>query len=69
MSKQSADWCRKTAEQGDVKSQYELAVLHEYGIDVPKDYKEAVKWYRKAAAQGHAEAKFELDLIKQREDA
>ena len=51
---------RPLAEKGDPQAQYRLAVMHEWGEGVPKDYQEAGKWMRKAASQGHAEAQSNL---------
>ncbi len=49
-------WCRKAAEQGYAKAQYNLGGMYDKGQGVPQDDAEAVKWYRKAAEQGDAEA-------------
>ena len=46
----------EAAEQGDARSQHNLADMYDTGKGVPTDYKEAAKWYRKAADQGHATA-------------
>lgn len=34
--------------------------MHEYGDEVPQDYKEAVRLYRLAAEQGFADARYNL---------
>ncbi len=46
----------EAAEQGDVKSQVELATAYLKGRGVPPDHLEAIKWYRKAAEQGLGKA-------------
>ena len=50
----------KSAEQGNVKAQYNLGYCYYYGQGVSQSYPEAVKWYRKAAQQGDADAQFWL---------
>lgn len=52
-----------SAENGDAKSQYHLAVLYHDGKGVPKDYVQAAYWYRKAAEQGHVKAQLYLGLL------
>lgn len=47
---------RPLAEQGDVRAQFNLAVMYAEGEGVPRDYKQAAMWYRKAAEQGDANA-------------
>jgi hypothetical protein len=49
-------WFRKAAEQGDVRSQYNLGILYEMGAGIPVDYAESMKWFQKAARQDHTEA-------------
>ena len=48
---------REAAEQGHVSSQFNLGVMYDTGVGVPKDMTEATKWIRKAAEQGHEYAK------------
>ena len=43
---------RKTAEQGDVKAQYNLGMVFHEGLGVPQDFIEAYKWLVIAAASG-----------------
>ena len=45
-------WYRKAAEQGDTKSQHNIAVFYSKGRGVAQDDVEAVKWYRKASLCG-----------------
>ena len=52
-----------SAENGDAKSQYRLAVLYHDGKVMPKDYVQAAYWYRKAAEQGHMKAQLYLGLL------
>ena len=44
------------AEEGRADPQYRMGWRYECGIDVPRDYAEAVKWYRRAAEQGSVSA-------------
>jgi TPR repeat protein len=41
------------AEQGDAKSQYQLAQRCEEGIGIKLSWVEAAKWYKKSSAQGY----------------
>jgi chromosome segregation ATPase len=45
------------SEQGQIKAQYELAVIYYNGIDIEKDKEKAIYWLKKASEQGHEEAK------------
>jgi TPR repeat protein len=51
---------KEKAAQGDVKSQYNLAVCFDIGKGVGKNLVEALKWYRKAAEQGDAKSQYNL---------
>ena len=52
--------CRRAAEHGYARAQFNLGVRYENGLGVNKDVEEAVKWYRKAAEQGYAPAQEKL---------
>ncbi len=54
---------RTAAEKGDADCQYNLALMHEHGIGLAKDEKQALDWYRKSAAQGNANAQFNLGVL------
>ena len=54
------EWYIKSADQGFVWGQVNLAIRYEEGEGVNENDYEAVKWYRKAAEQGHAEAQCSL---------
>ena len=54
---------RKTAEQGNVKGQYNLGVAYYYGKGVKQSYSKALYWFRKAAEQGNADAQLLLGLV------
>ena len=51
------------AKQGDAGAQNNLALMYEYGLNVPKNAKTAVMWYTKAAEQGNADAQNNLGLM------
>jgi len=44
------------ANKGHVQSQFNIAYMYEFGIEVKPDYTQAVKWYRKSAENGYARA-------------
>lgn len=48
------------AEQGDPKSEYDLAVKYVEGEELPKDFKKAKEWLNKAASNNYALAKYDL---------
>ncbi len=52
-----------SAEWGDVKARYNLGVMYQLGLGVPKDDQEAIRWYRLAAEQGDASAQFKLGVM------
>jgi TPR repeat protein len=54
---------RAAAETNDANCQFNLALMYERGIGVPKDEKEARVWYRKAAEQGNSNAQFNLGVL------
>ena len=51
------------AKEGHIDSQFNVALMHENGIGVEKDAKQAVVWYRKAAEQGSSLAQFNLAVL------
>ncbi|WP_455219994.1 tetratricopeptide repeat protein [Kaarinaea lacus] len=53
-------WLEKAANNGEVKSQYQLGSLFQKGLGVEKSNSTAIMWYRKAANQGHREARKRL---------
>jgi len=44
------------ADEGHLQSQFNIAYMYEFGIEVEPDYVQAVVWYRKAANNGYARA-------------
>ncbi len=59
-SKEVIAKCRKKADLGDAKSQYELAKYYYEGQGMQRDDGVAVKWLRGAAEQGYADAECAL---------
>jgi len=53
---------QQKAEQGDVRSQYNLGVAYGNGEGIPQDYKKAVKWFRLAAEKGDIDAQYNMGL-------
>ena len=53
----------KSANNGEVESQYILGNMYYSGDGVRRNYFEAIKWYRKAAEQGHAKAQNNLGVM------
>jgi TPR repeat protein len=51
------------AQQGDANAQFNLALLYENGVGIPRDARSAVYWYTKAAQQGHVNAQYRLGTI------
>ena len=49
--------------QGHAKAQFNLAVMCENGLGVPKDERKAVEWYQKAANQEYADAQINLGTM------
>lgn len=47
------EWYRRSAAQGFVLAQVNLALNQQYGLGTPVDYPQAVEGYRRAAGQGH----------------
>ena len=54
---------RPMAEKGDAEAQLILGSMHDIGLGVPQDRKEAVRWYRMAAEQGNARAQSKLGSV------
>jgi TPR repeat protein len=53
-------WYRKSAEQGYIQAQFQLAYIYFSGGTGVPDFPEAVKWYRSAALQGHPASQYAL---------
>ncbi len=51
------------AKQGYAPAQFNLGVLYEEGLGVPKNNKTAMKWYSLAAVQGHAKSQYNMGVM------
>src|SRR5687768_604135 len=56
-------WYTKSATQGFIKAEYNLAIMYDEGDGVAENNAEAIKWYLKAANQGDTAAQFNLALM------
>ncbi|KAF9976592.1 hypothetical protein BGZ73_008263 [Actinomortierella ambigua] len=56
-------WLRRSAKQGNVMAQYELAIMYHNGQGVPMSKRRAAKWFRRAAEQSHPGAQFYLGYL------
>ncbi len=54
---------KTSAEQGDVKAQWDLGVIYQNGRGVDIDYNEAIKWFTKAAKSGDKFSQFNLGYM------
>jgi len=57
------EYFSRTAEQGDIDAQYNLANRYRVGYGVPQDYGQALKWNKKAGEGGHVHAQFNVGQI------
>ncbi len=60
---QAIKWFTKSAEQGNLVAQYNLALMYKKGRGVKQDYAQAFKWFKKSAEQGDANAQYSLGSI------
>lgn len=54
---------RACGEKGDANCQFNLALMFEQGMGVPKNEKEAVFWYQKSAELGNSNAQYNLGVL------
>jgi TPR repeat protein len=55
--KETFNWFKKAAQQGDAKAQNILGLMYANGEGVEQNHKEALNWLKKSAEQGNADAK------------
>ena len=55
-------WFEKASRQGDMKGQFQLAMMYAKGRGVDRDDAQAVHWLRLSAKQGDAQAQYQLAL-------
>lgn len=53
---QSAEWFKRSAQQGYSKAQYKIGLMYARGVGVCKDYIKAYAWLKVAASQGSEKA-------------
>mgnify|MGYP002634279259 CR=1 FL=1 len=53
---QSAEWFKRSAQQGYSKAQYKIGLMYARGVGVCKDYIKAYAWLKVAASQGSQKA-------------
>jgi TPR repeat protein len=53
-------WYLKASADGDVKANWNIGRLYEFGFGVPKDLETAKGWYQKAADKGDLQAQDSL---------
>ena len=54
---------RASAEKGDAKAQFRLALTYSRGLGIKENDSEALKWYQRAADQGYARAQYNLGMM------
>ncbi|MGR9072542.1 MAG: SPOR domain-containing protein [Gammaproteobacteria bacterium] len=54
---------QKRASGGDPAAQFQLGLIHENGLGVPRNQMIALSWYRKAALQNQVQAQFRIGLL------
>lgn len=62
-SSMAIDSILKSAEEGNLESQYQLAMIYILGEEVPQNFAEAEKWLRTASGKGHLPSKRELGIL------
>jgi len=55
-------YAQRAAAQGNVRAQFDLAMMYARGDGVRRSEREAFKWFHKAARNNHREAKFYMGL-------
>ncbi len=56
----SPETIQRAAEHGVLEAQYELGMMYEYGLSLPKDNQAAIFWYCTAAERGSEYAQYKL---------
>jgi TPR repeat protein len=60
---ESAEWLRKSALQGKSSAMFNLAIMYQRGIGVPKDRITAFAWYMVSAMDGSEEIQEEVEKV------
>ena len=61
--KKAVKWFTLAAEQGDAVAQYNLGIMHSFGLGVVPNFGLAVKWYVLAAEQGDTLTQYNLGKL------
>lgn len=61
--KKALQWYQKSAAQGNVNAQFNMAVMYHEGRGTAQDLTKARYWYQKAAAQGDKDAQYNLAVL------
>jgi TPR repeat protein len=61
-------WLRTAADQGNMRAQYNLGVLHQHGWGVTKNLQTAAQHFSDAASQGYSKAVRALTVVKQAQE-
>ena len=59
----AVEWYRRSAEQGTVTAQWNLALCYEYGKGVDKDLVKARLWYSQAELRGYTKARERIEQL------
>lgn len=57
-----AEW-EPLADNGDLNAMYNIALIYDEGLGVPKDKAKAIKWYLEPANRGDIAAQYNLAII------
>jgi TPR repeat protein len=63
LSRESAEWLRKSALQGKSSAMFNLAIMYQRGVGVPKDRITAFAWYMVSAMDGNEEIQEEVAKV------
>jgi len=63
LSRESAEWLRKSALQGKSSAMFNLAIMYQRGVGVPKDRITAFAWYLVSAMDGSEEIQEEVKKV------
>ena len=63
LSRESAEWLRKSALQGKSSAMLNLAIMYQRGVGVPKDRITAFAWYMMSAMDGNEEIREEVAKV------
>lgn len=59
----AANWFKLAAQQNQPDAQFNLGLMQEKGMGIPRDVNAAIAWYQRAAAQGNEKARQALNRL------